>query len=307
MRVLLFFLLITSGCTSVRYGQMQNLKAFARSAKTLSLTPGELYHKISDFRQGLRLIESSTLFTADKIIPRLNQSITMQQAFEQNVSNVNQACELISTYSDCLMSLVGNERQLEERTTDLSLQLSSAVNSYNIAFNKKMPVGIGDFLGMVVSKFGSMHLKDLQKKYLKQFINSGSIIINEVCDYFIKEVSPALKNEMHSLEAQLNNVMRNFYDNIEVYERKQNVNPFNYFKYYNPVYVNMKQTLSQLDSLQAQTMVAMQKIKATHEKLRTSINAEIPGKYLAEVRDLYFTIEQIKRGYDNLKALETSK
>lgn len=307
MRILLFLLLITSGCTTVRHGQMQNLKAFAKSAKTLSLTPGELYHTISNFRQDMRLVESSTLFTADKIIPRLNQSIAMQQAFEQNVYNVNQSCELITAYSDCLLSLVGNEKDLESSSKDLSLKLGSALSSYNAAFNKKMPAGIGDFLGMVVSKFGSMRLEDLQKKYLKQFIDSGAIIINEVCDYFIEDVSLSLKNEMKSLDAQLNNVMRNFYDNIEVYERKQNVNPFNYYKYYNPVYVNMKQKLTQLDSLQLQTIAAMQKIKTTHEKLHTSLNANMPGEFIAEVKDLYSAMEKIKVGYDNLKTLQTVK
>lgn len=307
MKLLVLLLLITSGCTSVRYGQMQNLKAFAGSAKALSLTPGELYHSISDFRQGLRLIESSTLFTADKIIPRLNQSIAMEQAFEQNVTDVNGACTLISIYADCLLSLVGNEKELEGRSADLSLKLSSALNSYNSAFKRKMPVALGDFLGMVVSKLGSIHLKELQKKYLTEFIHSGSVIINEVSDYFINDVSVGLKDEMRSLDVQFNNVMRNFYDNVEVFERKQNVNPFNYYRQYNPVYLNMKQKLTQLDSLQSQTIAAMQMIKTTHETLRAGLNNPMPGEFIEEVKDLYIAMEKIKRGYDNLKALGHSK
>lgn len=307
MRTLVFLMLIIPGCTSVRQGQMQNLKAFASSAKTLSLTPAELYHNISDFRQDLRLVESSTLFTADKIIPRLNQAIAMKQSFEENAADVKHACGLISTYADCLMSLVGNEKELEGRTSDLTLRISSAVNSYNTAFNKKIPASVGDFLGMVVNKFGSMHLKDMQKKYLHQFINSGTIIINEVCDYFIEVVGQGLKKEMKSLDVQFTNVMRNFYDNVEVYERKQNVNPFDYYKYYNPVYLSMKQKLIQLNILQEQTIGAMKKIKLTHDRLRSSLNTNIPGQFLAEVRDLYMAMEQIKIGYDNLKTLENIK
>ena len=196
---------------------------------------------------------------------------------------------------------------MEEQSEELSLKISSTLNGYNAAFNKKIPANIGNFLGMVVSKFGSMHLKDLQKKYLKQFINSGAVIVNDVCDYFTQDVSVSLKNEMSSLDAQFTNVMKNFYDNVEIYERKQNVNPFDYYKYYNPVYLGMKQTLTQLHSLQDQTIVAMQKIKIAHAKLQSSLNVNVSGEFFAEVKDLYSTMEKIKKSYDNLKAIETSK
>jgi hypothetical protein len=291
----------------VHYGQFQNLKAFARSAKIISTTPGELYHSISDFRQQLRLVESSTLFTADKIIPRLNQSVQMKQAFEENISDVNEACELFTSYADCLLGLLGSEKELEGHSADLSIRLSNALKCYHTAFNKPSPAAIGDFIAMVVNKIGSIHLKELQKKYLKEFVNSGSVIINDVCDYFIVNVNTELKNETASLAVQFDNVMRNFYDNVEAYERKQNVNPYNYFRYYNPVYLTMKQTLSQLDTLRLQTIGAMQKIKNTHEKLRANLQADTKEEFIAEVKDLYYAMENIKRGYDNLKTLRSVK
>jgi hypothetical protein len=231
----------------------------------------------------------------------------MQQAFEQNTSDVNQACELFNCYADCLLGLLGSEKELEGHSADLSIRLSNALKCYNTAFNKPSPAAIGDFIAMVVNKIGSMHLKELQKKYMKEFINSGSVIINDVCDYFIVNVNTALKNETSSLGVQFDNVMRNFYDNVEIYERKQNVNPYNYFRYYNPVYLNMKQTLAQLDTLREQTMVAMKKIKNTHEKLRVDLQAETKGEFIDEVKDLYYAMENIKRGYENLKTLRALK
>src|SRR6478672_5155606 len=116
MRLPVLLLLLLPGCSAVHNAQMQNVKAFAKSSQTLSSAPAELYHDISDFRQELRLVESSTLFTAEKIIPRLNQSLAMQKAFEDNVSKVRDACELISTYSEGLVALVGTEKDLEDKT-----------------------------------------------------------------------------------------------------------------------------------------------------------------------------------------------
>ena len=308
MRILLFLLLITSGCnTSLHVGRMQNVKAFSGSAKSLSLTPAELYHNVSDFRHHLRLVESSTLFTADKIIPRLNQTLELKQAFEDNVVKVESACELLGVYVDGLALLAGEEKNWGEKTIDLPVRMNGILNNYNKAFGKKIPSGTGNFLGSVISKLASMHLQQLQKKYLVEYISSGDTIVNDVCDYFTEEVSVGLKSELNSLDAQFDNVMRNFYDNIEIYERKQNVSSFNYYKYYNPVYLGLKQTLVQLHILLDETTVAMQKIKAAHTKLLSSLKDNISGEFLLEVEDLYLMMGKIKQGYDNLKALDTLK
>ena len=308
MRILLFLLLITSGCnTSLHVGRMQNVKAFSGSAKSLSLTPAELYHNVSDFRHHLRLVESSTLFTADKIIPRLNQTLELKQAFEDNVVKVESACELLGVYVDGLALLAGEEKNWGEKTIDLPVRMNGILNNYNKAFGKKIPSGTGNFLGSVISKLASMHLQQLQKKYLVEYITSGDVIVNDVCDYFTEEVSVGLKSELNSLDAQFDNVMRNFYDNIEIYERKQNVSSFNYYKYYNPVYLGLKQTLVQLHILLDETTVAMQKIKAAHTKLLSSLKDNISGEFLLEVEDLYLMMGKIKQGYDNLKALDTLK
>ncbi len=308
MRILLFFLLIISGCsTSLHVGRMQNVKAFSGSAKSLSLTPAELYHNVSDFRHHLRLVESSTLFTADKIIPRLNQTLELKQAFEDNVVKVESACELLSVYIDGLALLAGEEKNWREKTIDLPVRMNGILNNYNKAFGKKIPSGTGNFLGSVISKLASMRLQQLQKKYLVEYITSGDVIVNDVCDYFTEEVSVGLKSELNSLDAQFDNVMRNFYDNIEIYERKQNVSSFNYYKYYNPVYLGLKQTLVQLHILLDETTVAMQKIKAAHTKLLSSLKDNISGEFLLEVEDLYLMMGKIKHGYDNLKALDTLK
>ena len=302
MRVLIILLLITSGCgTALQVGRMKNLKTFSGSAKVLSLTPAQLYHDISDFRHRLRLIESSTLFSADKIIPRLNQALIMKSAFEENAHKVDGAFALIAVYLDGLSLLAGGEQNWQEKMVDLPVRMSSVLKNYNKAFDKKISAQTGNFLGTVISKLATMHLLQLQKKYLIEYVSAGDVIINDVCDYFAEDVSLGLKTELNSLDAQFDNVMRNFYDNVEIYERKQNVSSFNYYKYYNPVYLGLKQTLVQLHSLLDEITVGVQKVKATHKTLLTSLQENIADKFLLEVDDLYLSIGKIKRGYDNLK------
>jgi hypothetical protein len=177
--LLLAFVLVFSSCKTVLTStHTSNVEGFARSAKTLSTAPGELYRNISDFRHELRLIESSTLFSSDKVIPRLNSVAEMRAQFETNASQINQACLIIHSYAQSLLALVdqGYQEQLEGEDENLALQLSSAIETYNKNFNKQIPTGVGDFLGTVINKIGSVKLRKLQKQYLKEFVVQGDVL-----------------------------------------------------------------------------------------------------------------------------------
>jgi hypothetical protein len=230
----------------------------------------------------------------------------MKQAFEKNVRQVNQACNLIGKYSECLLVLVDGSysKDLKEESGELSLQLNAALQTFNQYAVKKIPVNIGDFIGLVVDKAGTMRLKHLQKKYLKGFVDSGALIINDVCDYFTEEMALSLNAEMSSLDTQFDNVMGNFYDNIEQYQLKQNINPFDYLKSYNPIYLSLKERLTQLHALQKTTISALKKIKSTHEMLRTSVDSRMPAELIAEVKGLYANMQDIRSAYKKLNETE---
>ncbi len=304
MRYLVLAILLTfTGCntllTSTHTG---NVEGFARSAKTLSTTPGQLYNNISDFRHELRLIESSTLFSSDKVIPRLNSLSEMRQSFEANAAQINQACLIIHSYAQSLLALVddGYQDELEGENEDLALNLSSAIQAYNKNFNKQIPAGVGDFLGVVINKIGSVKLRKLQKQYLKEFVVQGDVIVDDVCDYFAVEVASSLENEMSSLDNQFVNVMGNFYDNIEQYQRNQNVNPFDYLKNYNPMYISLKDKLAGLHRLKTMTVSAMKGIQTTHDRLKESVMTDTPANLKSDILSLFNTMKEIKSVYDDI-------
>ncbi len=301
--LLVVFLLAFTSCRSLlTTTHTSNVEGFARSAKTLSTAPGELYRNISDFRHDLRLIESSTLFTSDKVIPRLNSIADMRLQFENNAAQINQACMIINSYAQSLLALVDNgyQQQLEDEDKNLALELSSAIETYNKNFNKQIPAGVGDFLGTVINKVGSIKLRKLQKQYLKEFVVQGDVIVDDVCDYFAVEVASSLENEMASLDNQFVNVMGNFYDNIEQYQRNQNINPFDYLKDYNPMYISLKEKLAGLHKLKRMTVSAMKNIQTTHDKLKESVLSENPKDLKADILSLFSTMKEIKSVYDDM-------
>lgn len=304
MRYLLFAILIVfSGCkTILTTTHTNNVEGFARSAKTLSTAPGELYRNISDFRHELRLIESSTLFSSDKVIPRLDNISDMRRQFETNAAQINQACMIINAYAQSLLALVdeGYQKGLEDEDENLALQLNSAITAYNKNFNKNIPAGVGDFLGVVINKIGSVKLRKLQKEYLKEFVVQGDVIVDDVCDYFAVEVATSLDNEMLSLNSQFVNVMGNFYDNIEQYQRNQNINPFDYLKNYNPMYISLKDRLTGLHKLKIVTVSAMKGIQTTHEKLKESVLADNPVNLKEDILSLFDAVKEIKSVYDDM-------
>lgn len=301
--LLLAFLLASSGCkTLLTTTHTSNVEGFARSAKTLSTAPGELYRNISDFRHELRLIESSTLFSSDKVIPRLNTVADIRRQFETNAAQITQACMIIHSYAQSLLALVdaGYQKELEDEDENLALQLNSAINAYNKNFNKNIPAGVGDFLGVVINKIGSVKLRKLQKEYLKEFVVQGDVIVDDVCDYFAVEVASSLDNEMASLDNQFGNVMANFYDNIEQYQRNQNINPFDYLKNYNPMYISLKEKLTGLHRLKTMTVRAMKGIQTTHDRLKESVLSDNPVDLKSDILSLFNTMKEIKSVYDDL-------
>ncbi|RYF86490.1 MAG: hypothetical protein EON98_03545 [Chitinophagaceae bacterium] len=304
MRLLsVFLLLLLVGCSTLQSSHTENVKAFARSAKVLSVVPGELYSDISSYRHQLKLIESSTIYSSDKIVPRLNKLLEVKAQFDQNAAQIHQSALLIESYAECLMALTdeGYQKQLGKEGDDLSLKLNAAIQSYNQSFQKSIPVNVGSFIGSVVTKIGSLKLRQLQKRYLKSFVDTGALVINDVCDYFTSTVAGSLENELSSLDNQFVNTMTTFYDNVYEYQKSQNINPYDYLKSYNPLYLDMKAKLELLHSLQQKMVAAMDRIKIAHEKLRLTVDLQQPTQMIEEIKQLYASTAEVQTAFKKLK------
>lgn len=301
----LFFpclILFLFSCSTLHSGHSENVKAFAKSAKALSAVPGELYSHISDYRHQLKLIESSTIYASDKIIARLDKILDMKRQFDQNAAAINNSTLLIESYAECLLALTDESyKQFEKQTGEISLKINAAVTSYNQGLNRRVPVNVGNFIGGVVLQIGSIELRHLQKKYLKSFVDTGAHIINGICDYFTTTVAASLDNEMSSLDHQFTNIMTTFYDNIYEYQKSQNVNPFDYLRQYNPMYLDMKEKLQSLHSLQKKTIASMQRIKDAHEKLRIVVDLPPSKELVTEIKELYMATTEVQAAYKNMK------
>lgn len=299
------FSLLMLFCISCKtiFPENRNVKLFARSAKVISMVPGDLYQDVSNYRHQLKLVESSTIYAPDKIISRLNKILEVKNQFEQNAMQMSHSASLIESYADCLLALTDESynKEISKEGQDLAEKLNGALSSYNQAFNKSIPLTVGNFIGGVVTQIGSAKLRQLQKKYLKSFVDTGSHIINVVCDYFATSVAGSLDSEMNSLDNQFHNIMTSFYDNIYEYQKIRNVNPFDYLNSYNPLYLEMKQKLDGLHHLQKTTIAAMHSIKQAHEKLRLSVNAGMSSEMIPEIQELYTATGEVQRAYKRLK------
>ena len=300
--ILLAFVFGLISCNTLHSGHNENLKAFAKSAKALCSVPGELYKDISEYRHQLKLIESSTIYSPDKIITRLDKLLDVKRQFDENAIQVQQSALLIESYAECLLALTDeSNKQFDEQSTELSLKLNAAVTSYNQGFKKNVPVNVGGFIGGVVKQIGSIKLKRLQKQYLKSFVDTGAYIINDICDYFTSSVAASLDNELSSLDRDFTNIMGTFYINVYEYQKAQNVNPFDYLKYYNPLYLDMKERLEDLHMLEQKTIASMQRIKDAHEKLRLALDMPPSKELIAEIKELYIATAEVQTAYNKLK------
>lgn len=297
MKILFLFLIIVfCSCGTLKTTHTQNVKSFALSAKALSAVPGKLYNNVADYRHELKMIEVATVYRPEKLVEQLNTVYALNQRFQANAVQIHSAASLIQTYAECLLALTdaAYEKQWSKQGDVLSSQLSSAFSSYNKTFSKKLPLNVGSFIGGVVTKVGSIKLRSLQKRYLKNFVDTGSLIINDVCDYFNSTVSPTMSNELSSLDRQFTDVMTHFYEYIYDYQEKQNANPFDYLKQYNPMYIELKEKLNTLHELQTKMDFAMQSIKRAHQSLRSLVDTSTRTELVAEIQDLYAAANDVK-------------
>ena len=297
MRIVFIVFVISSiGCRTLKTAQTDNVKSFARSARILSAVPGRLYNEIADYRHNLKMIEVSTMHRSEKLVEQLNVIAGLHQRFKANAAKINSAAALIESYSQSLLALTdaAYEQDLASQSDELSLQLNTAFASYNTMFNKKLPLSVGQFIGGVVTKLGSVRLRSLQRKYLKSFVDTGALIINDVCDYYTGTLSATLKAELSSLDNQFTNVMTHFYDDIYEYQQTKTVNPFDYLRLYNPLYLELKDKLDNLHGLEEKMEIAMQKIKTAHQGLQGIVDTTPKGELLIEIRDLYLATRDVK-------------
>lgn len=291
------------GCASIKpTAHNQNIKAFALSAREISTAPGTLYRDISDFRYDLRLIETSVAFSPSLVMSRLNKMADEKLQFDENVNRINDAARIINSYAECLLALTDySERDWKKQSDELSLKLRSAMNTYN-KVNPTIPPSIGDFIGGIVSKIGYVKIRKLQKKYLKSFIDSGALIINSVCSFYLETTSASLENEISTLDGQFEGIMKTFYDKLKDYQEAMKANnPFDYYKYYNSLYLDMRQRLNSLHSLDKKTMMSIKKLQTAHEKLKAAVDANMTDDLLPEIKELYSTSNEVKDDYAKFK------
>ncbi len=294
MRFLIILLILTS-CAPAKPEYLQNVASFGRTTRQLASAPGDLYQQISDFRHELRLIRASAIFNGDSVISTLNRLITYKKSFEENVQLTYSACSIISTYAECLLSITDQQyvRANGIETGDLGLKLNNVISGFSLRRGAALPKNVGSFLGMVVTEIGSARIQKLQKKYLKEFIDSGSVLINTISDYLTDVVGENLNLELPLLDQQFTDAMLQFYYNIEPYERKVDINHYDYLKNFNPLYLAMKERLETLHILQQKTITAMQNIKTAHEALRSATDSNTISKSAEEMKKLYASMVDV--------------
>ncbi|MBS1609142.1 MAG: hypothetical protein JSS70_10370 [Bacteroidetes bacterium] len=282
-------LLIFISCSPAKPEYLQNVASFGRTTRQLSTAPGDLYQQISDFRHELRLVRASVLFNGDSVISTLNRLMIYKKSFEENVAVTYSACNIISTYAECLLSITDQRyvRANGIETADLGLKLNNVISGFSINKNAKLPKTVGSFLGMVVTEIGSARIEKLQKKYLKEFIDTGSVLINTISDYLVDVVGENLNLELPLLDQQFNDAMLQFYYNIEPYERKIEINHYDYLEKFNPLYLSMKERLENLHRLQQKTIIAMQNIKSAHAALQAAADGNTVSDSTEEMKKLY--------------------
>jgi hypothetical protein len=150
------------------------------------------------------------------------------------------------------------------------------VHKYNQVAVTKIPPSVGRLTSSIIDEIGKLRIVQLQKKYLRNAIETARVPFENICEDFIMLDSLKLKSELSNLPDYLDNNYANFLENIRAYERQGN-NPYNYYREYSPIYSGWLLQINELNALATAAVQAFRSLKEGFGKLDEYINDDKPG------------------------------
>jgi hypothetical protein len=277
----LLLLIHLLACSGLKKSQVAVIDKFCNSAKALSAIPPELYYRIYQLRAQAQTLQLSGMIatneTAKESIEALQLDINDKMKMLDMADSFGKAYKIMYMYSEMLQA-VANPVYLEafaKNKNEWENSFSQLVKAYNTASGIEIAEPrlnkLSGNVAAIVEAAGSVRIKMLQKRYLKAAVDNAQAPFTAICDDFIHIDIPRISNEMKTMPAFINENYKDFLNNLQAYEIKQGNNPYNYYKYYLPVYINWQLELKQLNALVHQMNICFSSLKIAFQSLGTCL------------------------------------
>lgn len=288
----LFLSCILFSCSPIKQSQITAVEKYTIATKGISSIPSDVYFRVYQIRSQAQSLQLSGIIATNQSekesINELLLDFNDKFKFLDLVDSFSYAYKIVGNYAGLVHSLV-NESYLKEfskNSKQWQTSFDGLVATYNTACLKRVPpsipipTSVGKIATAIISEMGSSKIKSLQKKYLKQAISTAKEPFIGICDDFLNIDIPKIRRELDGLPSYINENYKDFLNHVKFYESKQGDNPYNYYRYYVPVYANWQLQLKELNILVDKLNTCITSLRNGYSSLENFINLENPPKYL---------------------------
>jgi hypothetical protein len=278
-------------CTGLRKSQVVATENFAIATKGISRVPADIYFRIFQLKAESKSLQLNTILaTNDKpkeSIALIRDDYEDHSRALQIAEEYSTAYQIVEEYASLVMCLLDESyrKDFVRRKNTWQATFAGLIRRHNNVAVTKIPPAVNNIAGRIIMELGKIPVAKLQKKYLKQAIETARVPFENICDDFIRLDSLKIRGELNNLPAYINNNYANFLENIRAVEKNGN-NPYTYFKEYTPLYLNWLTQIDELNSLTVQTVNAFRSLKTTYGVLERFIVSDKPGAVPDEINTL---------------------
>src|SRR5437868_476177 len=184
-----------TGCSVLSDSQMQNVHAFAVTAKNYSNFPGRAVRQSQQLQYNNNILEASALSDSSQIIHSLDIA---KKQFEKGITfskKMDLSLHLIQIYSALLGQLSSDTYtdELGRSTKELSGELNNGIDAFNAALSTKIPGNVGKGISRIITIVGDRIIKNKQAKAVKTFIPEGDTLVQLTANNLVSALDEDLK------------------------------------------------------------------------------------------------------------------
>lgn len=304
-------LLAVAGCKVIDSKQAKSIQSLATAMKTSVSAPGVLTDQYYGINTDLQKLMISFKTDTASRIELMQDVLDVERTKDSIVKMYNSAYGVLATYADLLLALTNDTAQarLTRQNTAFVTAVDTALVKYN-AYTEgtKIPLSLGGLISTGIMAIGTQRIKHLQRKYLVQLVEQTDSLVNLICDNYLVIDHYKDSTRITIDRETVQNAYTKFLNRMYV-RPNNNLNFYDYYKDYDPLYYNWMYKLDILAQLDRDNVAAFRKLKTAHATLLLELHKKASVAELFDrIKDLYGSVNGIVDKYNKLqKDLTPSK
>ncbi|MBS1511937.1 MAG: hypothetical protein JST86_13905 [Bacteroidetes bacterium] len=297
---------LLASCAGLKSAQLTAVEKYTVVTKGVSAIPPDMYSRVYQLRSQTQTLQLSGVIATNEMaqesINALSSDLQDKLKFLDMVDSFAYAYRIVGNYADLVHCLISESylKNFTKNKNEWQHNFDGLVTTYNAACvnripqSTQIPSSVGSIAANIINEMGAAKIKYLQKKYLRNAISTARSPFEGICDDFLNTDIPKIQKELTSLPVFIDENFKDFLNNERAYENKQGNNPYNYYKYYLPIYLNWQVQLRELNELISKLQVCIRSLRESYGILDDYVNEANPSRQIPPA------IVQLETNYDGL-------